>query len=705
MFAHATLKQQHRHSLLNLSFFPLSFFHASSNTALLLTHINNTTEASDTMSFIRNALSGLGFNTQKRSAPDPTGQEPQNKRVHLELDNNGQVLHPSHQTVPLNQTPEVGNFEPQSNFNFTDNFHAANDGTPVNFAAQQNLGFTDGTAPINFEAQPHFDYTNDPHTTTNGPSFNPSRQLVPVISRSEAANFLAQPSFNFSNNPSAAPTNTVADTEIFQDAQENVSTGAGLAASHDGFRVPQGFGAQQQYSQGAADGFLTAEDQDGNPLYQDWEAPQGAYGQAGQDPDLFTDEELNGIFDNTDQQQSNAPVADQQMGTGMAKGKVQEWDEFNSTDQQHNGAELADQQADADMSEDKVQEWDELGSSPSHSEADEEEPDDDQMEDPVDLTNVAHQYDPQPQQMEYEQYGSQQQHFYQSDMAQEQFLNGGGFSQAHGSNQQDAIQIEDDGEYQGHASVQNTDEDKSEGNEQSAEDDDDAHSDLFASTFGNKAAAQNVIDISDDEDAEEGQDQGEANTTSLQTRRLSTPPLPLPEAPSVHAPKPAAPPAKKEKHRLRPGPNIDNGITNLLRNAHKFHEKAFSYLSRIPNHSLPAYPWPSRRYWIAVLLETKFPNQMRSERDFIWMKGNRYTTVRTVRETYLTTAFSAAEGLEIRLGGGEGVDLEDVMEELDYFGDRFVVFRAVRMDEPGRKVAPAVESLVPGIADDAVEID
>lgn len=674
------------------------------NTTPLLTSITNTTEASDTMSFIRNVLSGWGINSQKRSAPEPAGQEPRSKRVHLELNDNSQVFDPSYQTAPLNQNHGANDFQPHSNFNFTDNFHAANDGTPLNFQAE-NFDFTDGTAPINFEAQSHFDFTNDSQTTTNGPSFHPSRQLVPVVSRSEASNFLAQPGFNFSNNPYAAPVNTVANTEVFQDAQESTSAGAEFAASHDDFHAPQDFGAHQQCPHEVADEFITAEDQDGNPLYQEWEAPQGAYEPAEQDPDLYTDEELNDLLGNTDQQQSNVAVADQQMGTGMAEGNVQEWDEFNSAAQQHNEAEAEDQQMDAEVSEDKVQEWDELGSSPSHSEADGEESDDNQMEDPVDLTKVTHQYDPMPQQMEYEQYGSpQQQHrFHQNAMTQEQFLNGGAFPQVHEGNQQDAIQIEDDGEFQGHASAQTTDQDKSEGNEQSAEDDDDAHSDLFASTFGNKAAAQSVIDISDDDDDEEGRVEGEANATARQTRRLSTPPLPIPEAPSIHAPKPA-PPAKKERNRLRPGANIYNDVTKLLKVAYKRHEQAFTHLSKIPNHSLPAYPWPSRRYWIAVQLENKTPDKVRSEKDYIWMKGNRFTTVRTVRETYLTTTFSAAEGLEIWLAGGEAVELEDVMEELDYFGDRFVVFRAVRVEVMRAKGVVKAESLVKGIADPVVEI-
>lgn len=659
------------------------------------------------MSFIRNVLSGWGINSQKRSAPEPTDQEPQNKRVHLELNDDSQVFDPSYQTAPLNQNHGADSFQPHSdfNFNFTDKFHAANDGTPLNFQAQQNLDFTDGTAPINFEAQQHFDFANDPQTTTNGPSFNLSRQLVPVVSRSEATNFLAQPNFNFSNNPYATPTNTVADTEIFQNAQENMPASADFAASQDGFRVAQSFGAQQQYPQKVADEFITAEDQDGNPLYQEWEAPQGAYEPAEQDLDLYTDEELSDLLGNTGQQQSNVAVADQQIGTGMAEGNVQEWDEFNSAAQQHNDAEAEDQQMDAEASEDKVQEWDELGSSPSHSEADEEESDDNQMEDPVDLTNVTHQYDPMPQQMEYEQYGSpQQQRFPQDAMTQEQFLNGGALPHVHEGNQQDAMQIEDDGEFQGHASAQNTDQDKSEGNEQSAgDDDDDAHSDLFASTFGNKAAAQSVIDISDDEDEGEGQGGVDDNTPSRQARRLSTPPLPIPEAPSIHAPKPA-PPAKKERNRLRPGANIYNDVTKLLKVAYKRHEQAFTHLSKIPNHSLPAYPWPSRRYWIAVQLENKTPDKVRSEKDYIWMKGNRFTTVRTVRETYLTTTFSAAEGLEIWLAGGEAVELEDVMEELDYFGDRFVVFRAVRVEVMRAKGVVKAESLVKGIADPPVEI-
>lgn len=153
----------------------------------------------------------------------------------------------------------------------------------------------------------------------------------------------------------------------------------------------------------------------------------------------------------------------------------------------------------------------------------------------------------------------------------------------------------------------------------------------------------------------------------------------------------------KEVYRRRDGADIHRDRAYYL-NAHwKFHDRVMNYVPRLPNDS--SFDW-DRRYWIAVLIEGKQPRNVNSEKDFIWMKGNRYSTVCTVFHMYANTVLSDKEDLVLLLGV-EKPEMSVQMQSLDYFSDRLIVMKAVKKSHPHAKGL----SMIGEIEQPVVQID
>ncbi|KAK4991898.1 hypothetical protein LTR66_002120 [Elasticomyces elasticus] len=108
-----------------------------------------------------------------------------------------------------------------------------------------------------------------------------------------------------------------------------------------------------------------------------------------------------------------------------------------------------------------------------------------------------------------------------------------------------------------------------------------------------------------------------------------------------------------------------------------FHKKAKSLK---PNNNLPEH-----RYWIGVLNHDLDAKDAKGTKDFIWFKANRIrqsTTIRTVRNMYQNVTITDIQ-LIFR---NERVKDEDCMEELDYYRDHTVIFRAYDMIKHKRKM-------------------
>lgn len=140
-------------------------------------------------------------------------------------------------------------------------------------------------------------------------------------------------------------------------------------------------------------------------------------------------------------------------------------------------------------------------------------------------------------------------------------------------------------------------------------------------------------------------------------------------------------------------PDIVRDLSLPLIHHEKFHTLTRNLISRLPNHE--NYNW-TRRYWIAVLIQGKKSRKRSnlSESDFVWMKGNRFSTVSTVFHSYALAVMANPEDLALILGS-EKVEMEDQMQELDYFSDRLVVFRAVKVQGNAREAEG--RSLVKGV--------
>lgn len=257
----------------------------------------------------------------------------------------------------------------------------------------------------------------------------------------------------------------------------------------------------------------------------------------------------------------------------------------------------------------------------------------------------------------------------------------------------------------------------------SNKDDDNVFEDLFESTFPKGAPVKTKAEAETNAAIKQSIEISSHTTTSGFSSKSHSKTFPSGihstkiRSPSTNTPgDPATPPSDQPRttppssHHsaglptapTNPNPDTLRDTSPSIRRHAKFHSRAQNLIPRLPNYE--TYEW-NRRYWIAVLLLGKNPFKTTlSEKDFVWMKGNRFSTVSTVFHSYAVTTMADPEDLGLVIGD-EGVRMEDQMRELDYFGDRLVVFRAVRVRGNEREVEGG--SLVRGVVtrEAVVELD
>ena len=208
--------------------------------------------------------------------------------------------------------------------------------------------------------------------------------------------------------------------------------------------------------------------------------------------------------------------------------------------------------------------------------------------------------------------------------------------------------------------------------------------DLFSTTFGSKESIE--IMEHDGADVHNNVSASTSNTKNRATkddfvesehtkgctniRRLSTPP----DTTNGASPHPSGP----------SGPDPAKDIASDLLRFKRFHDRAVELIPRLP--------LAEHRYWIGVLNVGVKANNLKQEKDFTWMKGNRLTTVETVWYMYQQT--TAIDNF-VLLFGYEKVDFKDRVEELDYFNNKKIIFRAVEEDHADAKGRELCSAVIP----------
>jgi hypothetical protein len=181
------------------------------------------------------------------------------------------------------------------------------------------------------------------------------------------------------------------------------------------------------------------------------------------------------------------------------------------------------------------------------------------------------------------------------------------------------------------------------------------------------------------------QSQSQHNSGCSGSRGASTPPAtPRPRDISATDPEPELgfEPKPEGTARVWLGPDDLRDVAKPFLREKRWHEKVA--------HLHPSIPLASHRYWIGVLNPDQKPKYASKETHFTWMKGNRLTTVETVRKIYAATTMH--EGVFIM--GGERPEDGDRMEELDLFNDKVVLFKIVEEGTPEAKGRLITEGLV-----------
>ncbi|KAM0718274.1 hypothetical protein Q7P37_006606 [Cladosporium fusiforme] len=142
------------------------------------------------------------------------------------------------------------------------------------------------------------------------------------------------------------------------------------------------------------------------------------------------------------------------------------------------------------------------------------------------------------------------------------------------------------------------------------------------------------------------------------------------------------------------GPDDLRDISRPFKNEKSWHDKVA--LLHPPSHL------PSHRYWIGVLNRGLNARSANKESHFTWMKGNRLTTVKTVRKIYERTVMLAGG---ILIMGGERPDDNDRMEELDLFNDKIVLFRVAEPETPEAEGREITKGLVTDEMGEVIELD
>lgn len=129
------------------------------------------------------------------------------------------------------------------------------------------------------------------------------------------------------------------------------------------------------------------------------------------------------------------------------------------------------------------------------------------------------------------------------------------------------------------------------------------------------------------------------------------------------------------KRKVTP-PNIKRSLAQDLVVHERLHVKVQQMIPSLSDSLF--FDW-SRRYWIAVLIGGKTSAKTTlSAKDFVWMKGNRFSTVATILESYAVATMTDPDSLVLLLGN-ESLVRKDQVQEMDYFNDRLVVFRAIKI--------------------------
>lgn len=132
------------------------------------------------------------------------------------------------------------------------------------------------------------------------------------------------------------------------------------------------------------------------------------------------------------------------------------------------------------------------------------------------------------------------------------------------------------------------------------------------------------------------------------------------------------------------GPDDLRDVSKILKREQNWHNKvAFLH---------PADPLRSHRYWIGVLKRGLKMQTASKEEHFTWMKGNRFTTVETVRKHYELS--DTLDGGVLIIGGEKPND-EDRVEEFDLCNDKVVLFRIAGVDTPQAAGSEVTKGLVP----------
>ena len=242
------------------------------------------------------------------------------------------------------------------------------------------------------------------------------------------------------------------------------------------------------------------------------------------------------------------------------------------------------------------------------------------------------------------------------------------------------IEIEDDGHEEEHQAVETRAEEEVE-------------DDLFQMYFGKNAKSPPV---SDDEDC--NSDASISNIKSKQrgispfdpvdhindacnSRAASTPPPSVKRESTTSSIHPATAPST-EPLSLIPNPVTD--LSPAMRSQTKLHIRG--------KQLIPKLELASHRYWIGVLLAEKKPYPLANltEKHFVWMRGNRLSTIETIWHTYALQTMSEKFVL---LSGWEKMAKDIVAEEMDWFNDQVVILRAVpehTIDAKGRLLGEGV---------------
>lgn len=145
-----------------------------------------------------------------------------------------------------------------------------------------------------------------------------------------------------------------------------------------------------------------------------------------------------------------------------------------------------------------------------------------------------------------------------------------------------------------------------------------------------------------------------------------------------------AEPKSSAEEKVWLGPDDLRDVSKTLKRERQWHNKVALL------H--PADPLRSHRYWIGVLKRGLKVQTASKGEHFTWMKGNRFTTVETVRKTYELS--DTLDGGVLIIGGEKPED-EDCVEQFDLCNDKIVLFRIAGMDTPQAVGSEVTKGLVP----------